>query len=571
MLMWRAISGCLPTKDRLRVKHVNVNVVCSLCNSEVESTEHLFLDCSFAKSCWITAGISWNFNDQMSFRDWAVKEFNEWCSENLCVKMIPSPAQHYNLPTTVTRVDKLQPSYVCPKFDKIMEDQSAWNEVLCRKKRKTIASSGKSVDNFINELPEELLVSIISLLPLREAARTTIISRRWRYLWRKCLHLDFNYKNIRGKSDVFQVFAQHLQAEFVEQVQKTIELFCGESLETFKLDYVLSEEYGCLIDQWVEFAMKKHVQKLSISLGTQKISPPPVISLKQNLSSLFENGKTYKFPYWIFNERSGSRLRQLSLNYCKLTLHRTFDNFKSLTSLSIKNTELPEKIVQNILENCSRLEWLSITHCSCLGRLKFAATVLQWNKAQLSRLCFGSVWRSVPVPSHALSNISIDFPEIKSLLLTFDTVQETMIPNMLPPFNELKHLILVFRSLYHPKAFLKFVSLFVRASPFMQKLELHFPGCHPPMKLNIREFDKHEHLKELELYNFLGGDSHVVVAKYVVKSAIALEKVKVCYRALNYKGDGEWSDIYKHKRNYEGRIRKKLRGIVRANIQLTVA
>ncbi|KAK1393069.1 hypothetical protein POM88_012125 [Heracleum sosnowskyi] len=45
---------------------------------EVESIEHLFLDCSFAKSCWITAGISWNFNDQMSFRDWAVKEFNEW-------------------------------------------------------------------------------------------------------------------------------------------------------------------------------------------------------------------------------------------------------------------------------------------------------------------------------------------------------------------------------------------------------------------------------------------------------------------------------------------------------------
>ncbi|KAK1393065.1 hypothetical protein POM88_012121 [Heracleum sosnowskyi] len=47
-------------------------------DNEVESIEHLFLDCSFAKSCWITAGISWNFNDQMSFRDWAVKEFNEW-------------------------------------------------------------------------------------------------------------------------------------------------------------------------------------------------------------------------------------------------------------------------------------------------------------------------------------------------------------------------------------------------------------------------------------------------------------------------------------------------------------
>lgn len=75
----------------------------------------------------------------------------------------------------------------------------------------------------------------------------------------------------------------------------------------------------------------------------------------------------------------------------------------------------------------------------------------------------------------------------------------------------------------------------------------------------------------MELYNFFGGDSHDVVAKYVVKSAIALEKIKVCCRALNYKGDGEWSDIYKRKRNYEGRIRKKLCGIVRANTQLTVA
>lgn len=493
-------------------------------------------------------------------------------------------------------------------------------------------SAGNAVDNFFNKLPEELLVTIISLLPMREAARTSIISRRWRYLWRKYLHLDFNFKNITGKSGGLHIFSQHLEAVYVERVKKIIELYSGESLETFRLDHVLSEEYSGLIDQWIEFAVEKHVQKLCISLGGQKISPTRYRNRNLDLNSLFENGKPYEFPYWLFNEGRGSGLRHLSLNFCKLTLCPTFDNFKSLTSLYLKNTELPKKIVQNILINCSRLEWLSITHCSCLGRLKFGggasvplklkhlnlstcnvkgieigadvklasfeydgaslASVLHWNKAQLSRLCFGSVWSSVPVSSHALSNLSNDFPEIKTVLLTFGTVQKSMIPKKLPPFNKLEHLVLVFRSKCHPQALLKFVSIFVRASPFMQKLELHFTEPEPPVKvgnflqefykhkhrkeLGMREFNKHEHLKELELYNFLGEDSEVGVAKYVVNCAIALEKVKVCCHMLNYKGDGEWSesDIYGHTRSYERRrirIHNKLCGIVRAGTQLTVA
>lgn len=92
-------------------------------------------------------------------------------------------------------------------------------------------------------------------------------------------------------------------------------------------------------------------------------------------------------------------------------------------------------------------------------------------------------------------------------------------------------------------------------------------------KLGMREFNKHEHLKELELYNFLGEDSETGVAKYVVNSAVALEKVKVCCHMLNYKGDGEWSDIYWHTRYYERsriKIHNKLCGIVRAGTQLTV-
>ncbi|XP_074324344.1 uncharacterized protein LOC141661259 [Apium graveolens] len=61
--MWRVISGCLPTKDMLHAKKVNIHVTCSLCNKEVETASHVFLECFFAKSCW---------------QEWVFNVFNGW-------------------------------------------------------------------------------------------------------------------------------------------------------------------------------------------------------------------------------------------------------------------------------------------------------------------------------------------------------------------------------------------------------------------------------------------------------------------------------------------------------------
>lgn len=63
--IWRAMLGCLPTKKMLRIKHVNVNEECALCNMEAESTSHVLLNCSFAKSCWELA----DFNADNSLYD----------------------------------------------------------------------------------------------------------------------------------------------------------------------------------------------------------------------------------------------------------------------------------------------------------------------------------------------------------------------------------------------------------------------------------------------------------------------------------------------------------------------
>ncbi|GAB4846319.1 hypothetical protein Ancab_025325 [Ancistrocladus abbreviatus] len=39
----------------------------------------------------------------------------------------------------------------------------------------------------ISDLPDDVLISIISHLTLQEAARTSVLSRRWKYVWKRMM------------------------------------------------------------------------------------------------------------------------------------------------------------------------------------------------------------------------------------------------------------------------------------------------------------------------------------------------------------------------------------------------
>uniref|UniRef100_A0A803P7F3 Reverse transcriptase zinc-binding domain-containing protein n=1 Tax=Cannabis sativa TaxID=3483 RepID=A0A803P7F3_CANSA len=49
VLIWRVLVGCLPTKDKL---HFVMEKTCLLCDSALETSSHLFWECSFTRALW---------------------------------------------------------------------------------------------------------------------------------------------------------------------------------------------------------------------------------------------------------------------------------------------------------------------------------------------------------------------------------------------------------------------------------------------------------------------------------------------------------------------------------------
>ncbi|KAK1380976.1 hypothetical protein POM88_027720 [Heracleum sosnowskyi] len=79
-LIWRPLSHCLPTLAALYHRHVQINVFCPLCSSNVEDEYHVFVACSVAKSVWSmlnVADLSSLFVSSFEFWNYIIRNKNK--------------------------------------------------------------------------------------------------------------------------------------------------------------------------------------------------------------------------------------------------------------------------------------------------------------------------------------------------------------------------------------------------------------------------------------------------------------------------------------------------------------
>ncbi|KAL7087275.1 hypothetical protein ACP275_13G057900 [Erythranthe tilingii] len=102
-----------------------------------------------------------------------------------------------------------------------------------------------SIDR-ISDLPDEVIFHILSFLQTKFSVRTSILSRRWRYLWSYVPNLHFHNENQGGIID------------------RVLSLHKLQSIATFRAtDWIHRSDYQ--IEKWITFAVERNVRNLHLN------------------------------------------------------------------------------------------------------------------------------------------------------------------------------------------------------------------------------------------------------------------------------------------------------------------
>nr|GEU49758.1 hypothetical protein [Tanacetum cinerariifolium] len=76
------------------------------------------------------------------------------------------------------------------------------------------------VMDFISNMPDDVLVNILSRLPLKQAVTTGVLSPRWRFVWHSLKYLDFVGTKTQAKMNRERLGLE--RAKYINQVNSVI-------------------------------------------------------------------------------------------------------------------------------------------------------------------------------------------------------------------------------------------------------------------------------------------------------------------------------------------------------------
>ncbi|KAI7758080.1 hypothetical protein M8C21_033593 [Ambrosia artemisiifolia] len=215
------------------------------------------------------------------------------------------------------------------------------------------------ISDIISSLPQNIIENILSLIPLRDALRTSVLSKKWRYAWRSMPKLVFTNNMVKLPSG--SAFEQW-NYKLVKAMFHVLLLHDGPTTLVF----------SCSI---VKLGMVSEFEQILSYLSKGN---------KLKRLTLLNDNRSYKLPSSLFSLQG---LESIHLQMCTFVPPLTFNRFSSLTSLSFINVEVSGQMLQRFLSECPLLE-----HIRLLGYQQAIEFVEQGNK-----FTFVDLLRCVPL------------------------------------------------------------------------------------------------------------------------------------------------------------------------------
>ncbi|CAE5956613.1 unnamed protein product [Arabidopsis arenosa] len=185
----------------------------------------------------------------------------------------------------------------------------------------------KEAGDLISRLHDDILQLILSYLPTRFAIRTSALSRRWRHLWSDTWSLSF----YRDRPDA------------AASINRILDRYRAPKLMSFRICSSRLDKLADM-DSWINFAMSRNVENLSLDLDWGKYDIPDFLFINSSIKQL----------YLIFGCYTNDMNPKCSVSWI------------SLKTLSLYDCNISDESIANILSGCPILESLSLLFCNKL-------------------------------------------------------------------------------------------------------------------------------------------------------------------------------------------------------------
>ncbi|KAG5521291.1 hypothetical protein RHGRI_033745 [Rhododendron griersonianum] len=213
-----------------------------------------------------------------------------------------------------------------------------------------------STSDIISDLPDNILEKILVLMPLRDAVRTSVLSKKWRDNWRKIPELAFDDRSLVDPYPIlFRQRSPPDQLSIKNRFFATIyHVLLRHQGAIPKLILSLSELEGCF-----------EIDTLIITLSSNGI---------QELTVKLWKGQPYKLPQSLY---TCQRLTHLNLQHCVFRPPTTFKGFRRIVYLELYEVIITSDAFQNLVSSCPLLEKLKFESSACFDYIGIDASNLK--------------------------------------------------------------------------------------------------------------------------------------------------------------------------------------------------